>query len=338
MFKRSAAPQRPFTWPDLECELIVATCIDVSKQVKTPADGCAYVGFEAGRCFDVHSDAPYLDSLVRAAEEPVLLAQAHRESLLKSRSQIEDHVVVRREGTNWTKWDLGVAIVLGLLSVVFLVVALNTIASSLLASAWIDDPVRAYLFAATPLAVAVALKCFGSVFVEIERQRYVACVLATGILLGLSWIPVFVHSFPGVGASLVELDSSSLWDGAGSPGSSKLLIACQLLAETFLAAGVWLHVQQLVSKHQVTTYEHNPEAQKRDKDIVECDRVLAGLRDELGRRQTELEQTLAMRAVFVQRHVTALKLRLDHMQPPALRLGQGTPDLRVIPHSDSQPT
>jgi hypothetical protein len=257
-----------------------------------------------GSIFDASSDAPLHEELVKAAQERGNEARASLERLRKNRALIPDRLEVLGDGTPWTLWDLACAIVFGVLSVVFLLVAINTIATTLLANALIDNRVQAYLFAATPLAVALVLKCLASVFnVEAEKRRYIAVVQVTGILLGLSWIPVFAHTFPGIGATLagsLSLNPDALWDGSGAgPGSSnKLLTACQLLAETFLAAGVWLHIQRLVDKHQVTRYEPNPRADTEDDLIEEAVNALDAALDAEGKERAHIEQIKNARDAF----------------------------------------
>lgn len=184
----------------------------------------------------------------------------------------ERYIRIKRDGVPWTAKDTAMVVFLILVSLVMLLVGINTIATVLRSTGIVgfQNPLNAYLFSFAPIAVATGLKCV-SVYLGTysDRRRYALTTLVMGILLGLVWALAFARTFPSITQSTAEL-IRSVMDSTSPPtgdNSSWTFIFLTILADSFLAAGCWLTAETIAERHELNRVDDDPGYQKRQADL-----------------------------------------------------------------------
>lgn len=177
------------------------------------------------------------------------------------------------ESMPWTKFSRIQVIVLVCFSILLLAVGINTIAQVLMASGipGFESAWRCYLFSLIPIGLAFAFKCLRSLIASPRGQLfYTLGIWLGGLGFGLFWTVLFAQTFPAMTQSTADLinNLSSSGTTAHSSGSSGYaLIVVSILAESLLAAGSWLTIQDIVTQHQPSLRVDNPAFEKTQHDL-----------------------------------------------------------------------
>jgi hypothetical protein len=151
----------------------------------------------------------------------------------------------------WTKFEVAKAVGFGLLSVLMLLVGMNSIAQVLLASGipGFESPGRAYLFSFVPVGLALLFKLPRTLLTTRgARKAYTWLVFSGAFVFGVCWVIEFARTFPGMTQSVADIINSL---GRPSRSSSDhTLIVVSILAEALIAASCWITIEVIVEKHE----------------------------------------------------------------------------------------
>jgi len=178
-----------------------------------------------------------------------------------------------REGQPWTLFTKMMVACLVALSVIGLLMGINTTATTLMASgiAAFENPIRAYSFSMVPILLAVGIKILATLIPQpSHRQTYTLGVSIMAIVLGTIWAASFAKTFPGMAQSVSDVVSSITSSNGpqSDPSSSWWMVFISIMAEVFGASACWLVIQVICDRHQKTVVEPNPEyvALQKDQD------------------------------------------------------------------------
>lgn len=213
---------------------------------------------------------------------------------------------IQRDGVPWTAKDR-TKVKVGLsLSVVMLLVGVNTIATVLLSSGnpGFDNPIRAYLFAFTPIGLAAVLKGIATYLdTYTGRRRYALLILSLGIALAVGWAGMFAQVFSNMTQStedivrrLMSVDQAS----ASNHPSSSPFILLTILADALLAAGLWLTAETIVDRHERSEIEDDKGHQKCQTDVDRWAKAIQEYERLAGRLNGKLEAIEEARKAHVE--------------------------------------
>lgn len=182
-------------------------------------------------------------------------AERHAKELSRKLEETPRYVEEPRKGVPWTPMNRAQVILLAFLSVLLLLVGLNTNAVVLLSSGvpGFESAIRAYLFCLIPVGLAVAVKAPASFLSKRGHLTlYTLIVWALGLFFGFWWAHLFASTFPALTQSAADIVNSLTQPGAAQEGDHPpvKLVFVSMSAEVFLAAGAWLTIQSIVEKHQ----------------------------------------------------------------------------------------
>lgn len=168
-----------------------------------------------------------------------------------------------RQSEPWTWFDKMQAVVLAVISIILMLVGINSMATVLLESGLraFENPWCRYLFSMIPLALPFAFKYLSRQFTSHRgRAAYHTVVWLGGILFAVLWAVMFASTFNGITQSASDLASALTLNQTESTGSNHkwLLMVISLMAESLLAAGCWLTIESIVEKHESSVRAPNP--------------------------------------------------------------------------------
>lgn len=183
--------------------------------------------------------------------------RAHVIRLQRALNATPAHLVVAGEPRPWTLFAGTKAALLFLAALVLFVIGMSSVARVLQSAgvAGFENPLVAWLFTFIPVATAIVVEIKVSEIEDIARRRLVTRIVGTvGALLGLAWCWAFVRTFPPVAFNPDDLIRSITSDSsnAASDSWSVALMTCQLAAEVFLGATLWLQCERIVRRHRPT--------------------------------------------------------------------------------------
>ena len=169
--------------------------------------------------------------------------------------------------TTYEQVKVGVLVVLSML---LLLVGINSTAQVLLASGipGFESPLRTYLFSFVPVGLALLFKLPRTHLANRESRRcYSWLVMFAALVFGVCWVCTFARTFPGMTQSVADLINSLGQLRRGEPDHS--LIVVSILAEALLAASCWLTIEAIVEKHDSLTQIENPAHARAQADLDE---------------------------------------------------------------------
>ncbi len=196
--------------------------------------------------------------------------QRHLQELSDVIQHTERYQEVNDASVPWTTFDQIKVGVLGVVSVLLLLVGVNSIAQVLLASGipGFESPLRTYLFSFVPVGLALLFEFPRTHLAKHEsRQLYSWLVMFVALVFGVCWVCGFARTFPGMTQSVADLINSLGQPRRGEPDHS--LIVVSILAETLLAASCWLTIETIVEKHDSLTRIENPAHARAQADLDE---------------------------------------------------------------------
>lgn len=216
----------------------------------------------------------------------------------------------RGDAVPWTGPDRVQVVAYSVLSIAMLAAAWNLTTTTLLNTGLFRTRFEAGTLALTPLLGAIVFKC-GCMFVRTDsgKRNYLRGLFAASVLFWAAWIILYASAFGhGVAESVDDVIAQfragpGADSGNGESQSSidvgQAFIAVSFLAEAFIAALVWLVIEQIVATHAGATSVLNPERISLERTAVEARaqrEVLAQeQRDDLAERSM-LESRLALHA------------------------------------------
>ena len=225
-----------------------------------------------------------------------------------------------REGLPWTLFTRLVVACLALLSVIGLLMGINTTATTLMASgiAAFESPFRAYSYSMVPILLAVGIKIVATLIRQpLHRQTYTLAVSVMAIVLGTIWAASFAKTFPGMAQSVTDIvNNIANSNGVQSDSSgSWWMVFISIMAEVFGASACWLVIQVICDRHQKTVVEPNPVYVAHQKDQDSWNKRRNENRRLAGQLAGKLEALSDARKHFVEECVghfhAALKIAAD---------------------------
>lgn len=213
-------------------------------------------------------------------------------------SGINDRTARYQEQTGatlpWTRFAGIQVTILAVFSLLLLAVGINTTAQVLLASGipGFENPWRCYLFSLIPIGIAFGLK-YLRFFIPAPAARtaYAVFIWIAGILSGFIWSLLFAKTFPGLTQSTADIINSLATATNNAPGgpSGPAMIVVSIVAESLLAAGCWLTIEDIFGHHQPPLRVDSPAFQKTQRDLdhwlrrhYEQDELLGKVQGKLG--------------------------------------------------------
>lgn len=209
------------------------------------------------------------------------------------------------ESVPWTRFSRIQVIVLACFSLLLLAVGINTIAQVLLASGipGFESAWRCYLFSVIPIGLAFAFKCLRSLIGSPRGQLiYTLGIWLGGLGFGLFWTVLFAQTFPAMTQSTPDLINRLSSSGTTNTGGSSgyILIVVSILAESLLAAGSWLTIQDIVAQHQPSLRVDSPAFEKTQHDLDHWLRRRCEQEDIRGKLQGKIEAIEEARVRFME--------------------------------------
>ncbi len=181
---------------------------------------------------------------------------------------IRSHV----SGTPWTTADQVKCGFLITVSVLLILIGMNTIATALKASGnpAFEHSISAYLFSGIPVALAAGLKAM-TVHINDEKRRrlYIIIIWIIGFAFGALWAYQFAQTFRGLTQTTAEIirDLIESNGNTNTPESNTLFVFTAIISEAFLSAGCWVTAIAISEKHQLEKLTDNPAHLKRQSDL-----------------------------------------------------------------------
>jgi hypothetical protein len=177
-------------------------------------------------------------------------------------------------GVPWTTWPRCKVAVILVLSVFFVVVDMNSVATTLAESgiASFQSPMRAWFFSMVPVGLSLGLKMFyDRLDPKLDRRIYAAGLNALGVVFALLWLGFFAATFPGIAKSSAEILNSLNLSAPMPEGghSTSWLLLSGLAAAACVAAASWIAVEVIIDTHRIATRVTNPAFLKTQKDLNE---------------------------------------------------------------------
>lgn len=311
------------------------SAFDRGAAIAAVPDGRAIV-LHHERCRFLERFEPWKTKLEGFLEPMLANLGALTESFDRLQRQLDStarYLEVPADGVPWTVWDRGKCLAIVLLSLLFILVDMNSVATTLMESglASFRSPVRAWFFSAAPVGLALGLKLLRDwLNPKPDRQIHAVGLIALGLLFGLLWLKLFADTFPGLTQSPTDIvNSLSLAapaDAGRGPGGSWLIFS-GLAAAAFIAAAALATVESIIDSHRLAHRVDNPAFLKTQADLnrlrptLERQTVLVrraqGLLDRIAKG---LEDHLAAAEVLYADAEAALRFTRDaylRIYPPA---------------------
>jgi hypothetical protein len=195
-----------------------------------------------------------------------------RQALLE---KIPQKIKVISNDLLWGTWDRCKVALILLFSLVYILVDLNSVATTLQESgiASFQTPLRAWFFSAVPLSFAMALKLLREWLDEVNRRIHALSVTSLAIVSGFVWLYFFATTFPNIAQSPTEiLGSLSLDPSLPISGhSNNWLVFFGLMAAMATAAASWIAVESIVEAHRTQKHVENPDYQARQCEVTDLE-------------------------------------------------------------------
>ena len=226
----------------------------------------------------------------------------HERDLIRT----DEFIEIPGDGVPWTLGSVAKVSCLTLVSLFLLalgMLAAGTILINSGVAGFEPGTIWPYLFSAIPAASAWAIKCFAlGITAQVWRRRAMVATLIAGVLLAVQWSYLFVLTFGGgMTASLSDIVNSVMADGlhpAGS-GSGRWLLFVGLVAESFLAGGLFMAVELICERHHGPKRVPNPLYTPVYQAVLKCRPKEAELSDLLGLVQSRVSEIANGRTAYV---------------------------------------
>src|ERR1041384_137839 len=173
------------------------------------------------------------------------------------------YIDVLRHSQPWITFDIVQLWILTLVSLTVLAVGLNTMAVMLGESGRrsFENPLVRYFFSFLPMAMPFAFKLLeGEIESQVGRKVYRVLLWLLALCFAFLWTTLVSHAFSG-GASTGESLARAISLNATTTGQddyAQWFLCIGSLAEGLFAASLWLSIQRLVEKHQLSQRVPNP--------------------------------------------------------------------------------
>ena len=175
----------------------------------------------------------------------------------------------------WGIWDRCKIALILLFSFLYIIVDLNSVATTLQESgiASFQNPLRAWCFTAIPLSIAVCLKLLRESLNEVNRRLHARCVTSLAIVSGFVWLFFFSTTFPNIARSPSEILGSLSLDAplVTSEHSNNWLVFFGLTAAMAAAAASWIAVECIVEAHRTQKHIDNPDYQAKQREVTDLE-------------------------------------------------------------------